>query len=166
MTRYHWHRRVSEADFEVGGHCFGVFARDWKAEPHPAWPSPDTSAAKPLARDAFAEAVREALRHFKRPDLLAVNPLVDCAFLGDARTPSCEALRLAIGDAVQALSEHPRDEKFFHALRLTFLDPGPAQEKVAEELGLPFSTYRYHLTRGIGRVVEALWQRELRASRR
>jgi hypothetical protein len=166
MTRYHWHRPMPEADFEVGGRRFGVFARDWKAEPHPAWPSAETSAAMPLARDAFAAAVREALRHFKRPDLLAVNPLVDCAFLRDAEAPSCEALRFAICEAVQALAEHPRDEKFFHALRLTFLDPGPAQEKVAAELGLPFNTYRYHLARGIGRVVEALWQRELRASRR
>ena len=28
-------------------------------------------------------------------------------------------------------------------------------------LGLPFSTYRRHLTRGVERVVDWLWQREL-----
>ena len=38
---------------------------------------------------------------------------------------------------------------------------GATQERVAEELGLPFNTYRYHLARGTDRVVEALWQREL-----
>ena len=31
----------------------------------------------------------------------------------------------------------------------------------AELLGLPFSTYRGHLTRGVERIVEWLWQREL-----
>jgi hypothetical protein len=31
----------------------------------------------------------------------------------------------------------------------------------AELLGLPFSTYRYHLAGGIARVTESLWQREL-----
>jgi hypothetical protein len=28
-------------------------------------------------------------------------------------------------------------------------------------LGLPFSTYRRHLTRGVDRVVDWLWHREL-----
>jgi hypothetical protein len=34
-----------------------------------------------------------------------------------------------------------------------------SQEKVAERLGLPFSTYRYQLAKGIERVAEMLWQR-------
>jgi hypothetical protein len=31
----------------------------------------------------------------------------------------------------------------------------------AERLGLPFSTYRYHLAGGLRRVTERLWRREL-----
>jgi DNA-directed RNA polymerase specialized sigma24 family protein len=73
------------------------------------------------------------------------------------------ALREHLHQAVQALAEHPADAKFHHALRLTWLDPGASQERVAQELGLPFNTYRYHLARGTDRVVQALWQRELQA---
>ena len=43
----------------------------------------------------------------------------------------------------------------------TFLQPAATQELAAERLGLPFSTYRYHLAGGIRRVTEQLWQREL-----
>jgi len=30
-------RRVPEADFEVGGRRYGVFAHDWRAEPAQSW---------------------------------------------------------------------------------------------------------------------------------
>jgi hypothetical protein len=39
--------------------------------------------------------------------------------------------------------------------------PAATQEAAAELLGLPFSTYRGHLTRGVERVCDRLWQREL-----
>ena len=39
--------------------------------------------------------------------------------------------------------------------------PAPTQEAAAELLGLPFSTYRGHLTRGLERVTDLLWEREL-----
>jgi hypothetical protein len=35
----------------------------------------------------------------------------------------------------------------------------PSQEKVAERLELPFSTYRHRLGKGIERVSEILWLR-------
>ena len=47
------------------------------------------------------------------------------------------------------------------ALERTYLRPAPTQEAAAELLGLPFSTYRGHLTRGVERVVDWLWRREL-----
>ncbi len=47
------------------------------------------------------------------------------------------------------------------ALDRTYLRPAPTQEAAADLLGLPFSTYRGHLTRGVERVVDWLWQREL-----
>jgi hypothetical protein len=43
----------------------------------------------------------------------------------------------------------------------TFLRPAPTQERAAELLGLPFSTYRRHRNRGVERIVAWLWQREL-----
>jgi hypothetical protein len=55
----------------------------------------------------------------------------------------------------------PRDEKLYRALHRTYLQPAATQELAAESLGLPFSTYRYHLTIAITRLTEWLWQREL-----
>jgi hypothetical protein len=49
----------------------------------------------------------------------------------------------------------------YHALHHTYFEPAPTQETAAELLDLPFSTYRYHLTNGIRRITEWLWQREL-----
>jgi len=39
--------------------------------------------------------------------------------------------------------------------------PARTQELAAETLGLAFSTYRRHLKRGVERVAEWLWQREV-----
>jgi hypothetical protein len=64
-------------------------------------------------------------------------------------------------EAVDALRDDRRDEKLARALECTYLRPAPTQEAAAELLGLPFSTYRGHLTRGQQRVVDWLWQREL-----
>jgi hypothetical protein len=69
-------------------------------------------------------------------------------------------LRL-LRQAVEALRGTPRDEKLYRALQRTYLQPAATQELAAEALGLPFSTYRYHLARGIDRVTQSLWRREL-----
>jgi len=42
-----------------------------------------------------------------------------------------------------------------------YLRPAGTQEGAAQDLDLPISTYRRHLARGLDRVVEWLWQREL-----
>ncbi len=76
-------------------------------------------------------------------------------------SPAPEALRELLHEAVDALRDDPRDEKLVRALECTYLRPAPTQEAAAELLGLPFSTYRGHLTRGLQRVVDWLWQREL-----
>lgn len=166
FTRFNWAHRRPELDTEVDGRVHGVFTRDLVAEPVPAeWRSAAAGApahADALDRDAFAEAVREALRHYTRDERLAASPLRRCRVAGGSAQAEAPigALRELLHEAVQALAAHPADRKFHHALRLTWLDPGPTQERVAEELGLPFNTYRYHLARGTERVVQALWQRE------
>ena len=78
-----------------------------------------------------------------------------------AELPAPEALRALLHEAVDALRGDPRGEKLVRALECTYLRPAPTQEAAAELLGLPFSTYRGHLTRGLERVVDWLWQREL-----
>lgn len=170
FSRINWAHRVPALEHRLGDEDWGVFARDYVAEPVPpewrALPAPGQGSRGPvLGRDAFAAAVKDALRHFAREDKLAANPLLGCHWLDGGDTAArVAALRERLRQAVQALAEHPADAKFHHALRLTWLDPGTSQERVAEELGLPFNTYRYHLARGTDRVVQALWQRELQST--
>jgi DNA-directed RNA polymerase specialized sigma24 family protein len=72
-----------------------------------------------------------------------------------------EALRSLVAEAVADLEGHPRSEPLARALRLTYLKPTPTQAIAAERLGLPFSTFRRHLTRAVAHVEEALWAREV-----
>jgi len=110
-----------------------------------------------LSRPAFAESVRAGLRDLHRPAALQVNPLnrsrVAAALGGD--------LRALLEEAAAAATADPRDAKLARALDRTYLRPAPTQEAAAELLGLPFSTYRGHLARGLERVVDWLWEREL-----
>jgi hypothetical protein len=87
-------RRSPEADFEVGGQGYSVFSHDWRVEPASAWlqlkaeryPQTDLTLAEleaslpppllVLSQPKFEVAVRQALRDYTRPDLLAANPLM------------------------------------------------------------------------------------------
>jgi len=115
----------------------------------------------PLGRESFAAAVRAALRDLHRDDRLATNPLTGSRLAqGPSGSPPA-ALRGALLRAVDVIGRAPRGEVSRRVLDRTFVRPAPTQEAAAEVLGLPFSTYRGHLTRGVDRVVEWLWQREL-----
>lgn len=181
MFGYYYVRRTPAADFTVGGHTYAVFSHDWRAEPPVPWL--DMMADRELATDMteemlaaslaptrlvlsqpdFTEAVRQALRDYHRPDLLATNPLLRSRLVeehpGDG--PPIETLRVLISEAAEVLAASPRDEKFYRAIRATYLAPAATQELAAERLNLPFSTYRYHLAGGLDRIAAALWQREL-----
>lgn len=129
-------------------------------------PSPPGAAAAPvvaLSQQAFAGAVRRALRDLHRPDALAGNPLMRSRLIADRpeRGGGPAVLVEAIEEAVNRIAADPRDAKLARALTRTYLRLAPTQEAAAEVLGLPFSTYRRHLTRGVERVVDWLWQREL-----
>lgn len=176
FTRFHWHRRVPALDVELDGRTFGAYVRDWRAEPNPLWQLAGADPAGAAAtgaqraapdRETFAVAVRDALKHYARDDRLQASPLLDTELLrANAGPAAVEALRALLRDAIDALTRHPRDQKFHHALRLTWLDPGESQEQVARELGLPFNTYRYHLQKGLERITQSLWQAELLADQR
>ncbi|HXF60675.1 MAG TPA: ATP-binding protein [Caldilineaceae bacterium] len=174
-------RRAPEADFEVGGRRYGVFAHDWRVEPPHLWlevmgereldlelkleplVSPAPAPLLVLSQPEFVEAVRHALRDINRPGALAANPLLRSRVLHDhaGPTPGPEALQSLLRAAAKSLTTTPKDEKLYRALYHTFLQPAPTQEAAAELLDLPFSTYRYHLGKAIERVANWLWQREL-----
>ena len=173
--------RVPEADFEVAGRRYGVFAHDWRIEPPADWmmgarvPMPFSSAPRGAALSApvlteadFRHAVRGALRDYTRPDRLADSPL---RFARVLRRPTARArhrrwpFSKLLREAAAALKANPRDLKLYRAVWHTYFEPLESQEKVAERLNLPFSTYRHHLGRGIERIAAWLWHRDRTASR-
>ena len=173
--------RSPEADFVVEGRRYAVFTHDWRAQPALAWldvmaerellttpmpPSGEPEPAAPLivlSEAQFREAVRQALRDYHRPEALRANPLMRSRLVAEAAggPPDPATLRDLLGQAVAALTTSPRDERFHRALHHTYIAPAPSQETAAEVLGLPFSTFRSHLTTGIQLVATRLWQREL-----
>jgi hypothetical protein len=174
-------QRAPEAEFVVAGHRYGVFAHDWRVEPAAEWLESKVDLAAPgvvvplrppvapgpprvvLSREAFDEAVRQALRDYTSLERLAANPLLQTRLAAPpASTPASPALVQALlREALASLQASPRDLKFHRALWHTYIVPAPTQEQAAELLGLPFNTYRYQLAQGIARVSEWLWQREL-----
>lgn len=177
-------QRSLEADFEIDGRQYGVFAHDWRSEPAQAWLAvmaerelatdldPDSIAPKPVAplivlsEPEFAEAVRQALRDYTQPDLLSINPLLRSRVAVETAEieVSPATVQSLLYEAAASLNVNPKDEKFYRAIWHTYLEPAPTQERAAELLGLPFSTYRYHLSNGIERIAARLWQRELYGS--
>lgn len=179
--------RLGEADFRMGERQYGMFGHDWRATPPAEWldllsgrdvdelsaeemsSSPRVSVAI-LSQDEFARQVKAALQDYHRADLLKENPLLSARLVlgktdetaGAAKR--VEVLRALIRDAADLLSSSGQEAKYFRALSATYLDPYPTQEKAAEYLGLPFSTFRRHLRRGIEHVQKTLWRRELQSS--
>ena len=171
--------RAEGADFSVGGHRYGLFAHDFRQVPIEALleriteralaqditPSPATEPPLlVLSQTEFDDSVRQALRDLRRPDLLARNPLLRTRLVHDRvgnDEPSAAALVTLMRAAVETLREHPRDDKLWRAVERTYVRPAATQERAAAALGLPFSTYRRHLTQGVDRVVGWLWDREV-----
>jgi hypothetical protein len=173
--------RAPEADYEVGGRRYATFVHDWRRRPLAAWldlleereiasgwepPASDESEPTPLlalSQAEFFDAVRSALKQLHRDSALTENPLLDSRVVREraGERPGPDALRELLDDAVATLRADPRDAKLERALTRTYLRPAATQEAAAEALGLPFSTYRRHLARGVERVAETLWAWEL-----
>jgi hypothetical protein len=174
--------RVPDGDFEVAGRRFGVFAHDYRVRPvdelvdlwiERSLAQDPTLQVRPgpqvqvLSQAEFTDAVRQALRDLLRPDLLGRNPLLGTRLLrgeGGDDPPDASKLQGLMRAAIDDLRQQPRDDKLLRAIERTYVDPAPTQEAAAARLGLPFSTYRRHLTRGIERVAAWLWDREVYGS--
>jgi hypothetical protein len=180
--RFTGYERCPEADFEIDGRRHANWVRDWRVEPANAWlagiaerglqlargEAPRAPAPKPpllvLSEQDFASAVHQALRDFTRPAALSFSPLLRSRVVvdrgGGEASPS--VLQALVREAADSLRGAPRTEKFYRAVELTYLAPARSQERAAEQLGLPFNTYRYQLSKGIAHITAWLWQRELR----
>ena len=175
--------RVAGADFRVGGRRYGLFAHDFRRVPVDALlelvteralaqdvtSSPPTREPPPLvlSQPEFDDSVRQALRDLRRPDLLSRNPLLRTRLVRDrapGEEPGAAVLEALVRAAVETLREHPRDDRLWRAVERTYVHPAATQERAAAALGLPFSTYRRHLTQGLDRVVAWLWDQEVYGS--
>jgi adenylate cyclase len=121
-----------------------------------------------LPRADFDVAVKDALRHYTRADLLLGSRLLDARIATGhgSKTADVAHLQLALADAAETIFVNERDQRVQRVLELTYFRPASKQEVVAEQLGLSFSTYRRHLTTGIERLTEWLWHQEQEALRR
>jgi hypothetical protein len=174
--------RLPEADFLVGQRRFGVYGHDWRAESPARWLSiladkevgiPVESKPAPaepvivLSAEEFSAAIRQGLHDFTRPNLLMSNPLLRSRLVTERVDPGSksaervEALQVLLQETASKLQSNARDEKLFRALDHTYFHPAATQEIAAEQLDLPFSTYRRHLTAGLQRLIEMLWQQEI-----
>ena len=171
--------RAPDADYVVEGRKHRVYAHDWRRTDVQVWlnsmgsretsssveptgPSEPAAAVLALSRAEFSAAVKQALRDLHRRDALVRNPLLTARVVVDrADLPPLQALSAAVHEAIAALQPYPRDLQLQRVLDRTYLRPASTQEGAAEVLDLPISTYRRHLARGVDRVADWLWQREL-----
>lgn len=174
--------RAPAADFTVGGRHFGVFVHDWRRTPPLSWLNllstrqsaadpwsvtapPPPQATRLLSHEEFAAGVRQALRGLGRADGLARADLLRSRLVvtrtaGDDGGNTAATLRRVILGAAAQLEASPLDRRAYRALHHTYLQPAGSQQRAADLLGLPMSTYRRHLAAGLERLTELLWRQE------
>ncbi|MEZ4510398.1 MAG: ATP-binding protein [Chloroflexota bacterium] len=159
-------QRLPEVDFVVGGRPYGVYGHNWRAVPGMVWlarvgghgdgKGEETAVSPSLNEDEFAAAVRDLLRDLNDSPALQNNPLLPL-MAGSSGAGQVAALRQWVIETAQALLQDPRQAKGYRALYHTYIQPAPTQEKAAELLDLPFSTYRRHLRTGVEQLTGLLW---------
>jgi hypothetical protein len=150
-----------------------LFAHDWRSVPLEDWLRYVTNLAvfgcqakaestesgwTVMSRSDFERSVRSALTQLNQLAALNENPLIESRMVGgDGAT----ALRDRLTEAIEVLATEPEFVKSYRAVVARYLEPTLTHEAAAERVGLPFSTYRRHLNRGVERICEELWRREV-----
>ena len=166
----HWDFvHISEADYQIGSTGHVTFAHDWRRVGVADWlerttarelgeqvSAPPTEPATALSQEEFAASVKQALRTLHQPQALLRNPLLASSMVQTALRQDAEGrpdliLRRLILEAAYVLKTDPRADSLYRVVGRTYLRPAPTQEKAAELLDLPFSTYRRHRDRGMRR---------------
>lgn len=108
------------------------------------------------------DVVRAALTDIAQPDRLVRSPLLSLRVVAAEAGPGtgprerAEALVRVLGQTIRSLQGGPREQKQRRALEAVFLERSGKHETIAADLGLPYSTFRRYLARGIERVADAL----------
>ena len=175
--------RLDNADATVGDTTYGLFGHDWRVVPPSSWlellaerdlssqmATPGTDAGPRLlvlSRSDFEDAVKNAFKAYARPDALHGTPLLRSSLIADDVgldadvEDRIEALRARLRTTAEGLQDDPKTAKYYRAVHATYLDPQETQERAAEHLDLPFSTYRRYLRRGLAEVTDVLWRDEI-----
>lgn len=174
--------RAPAGDYRVGDRRFGVMMHDWRARSYRDWlelmarrqtsvaPLPAADTPPPpavLDRETFARAVKEALRQRGDARTLGRNPLLDTRLVRGDLSPDAPLdervarLRAQLDEVCATLAESDKHDKQARAVMAAYGRGAPSQEAAAEALGMPLSTFRRHLKRGVELLVERLWEREI-----
>ena len=175
--------RVRALNFKIKKKTYGVYGHDWRTRPPAAWldllasrevwgskEPVEEDMGRPvivLSEEMFTTAVRDALRTYTHPLQLKNNPLLDSRIVSEKVDPNAEhderieVLMALITEALERLKQDPRRDKVYRAIDRTYIRPAGSQEQVSEMLGLPYSTFRRHLSNGVSEIVSDLWQREI-----
>jgi hypothetical protein len=161
----------------IGGRPYTLFAHDWRAVPAEMWLDQHVAleifgAVAPtvaqhhgpltvLSRTEFDTAVHSALRDWNRADQFRAGPLTRANLTAKPGADPADVLRQLLTEAVDALLEDPRSAHLHKVVATTFFHGVPTQEASAQRLGLPQSTYRRHLKRGVAAICDRLWRTEV-----
>lgn len=114
----------------------------------------------------FADAVRAALRHYLRTDLLRESPLLHSRLVtavvcgsGEPIAP-VQALKELLREHCERIGDAPKLAALRRVLELTWLSPMRSQQVVAESLHLSWSTYRRRLADAMQLLTAQLWEAE------
>ncbi|MCX2728240.1 ATP-binding protein [Thermomicrobium sp. 4228-Ro] len=155
------------------GAALDIRCRAWNRQPVLDWlahpvPCADNELAEPvLDRDRFAQAVARALRDFSRPERLRGNPLLTAGFIerkvgpGASEGQRIQVLRALLERAIRELGLRPQYRRWQAVAETAYLHPVESQERMAERLGIPFSTYRRYLKSATDWITDFLWQLEI-----
>lgn len=156
-----------ELTFELDGHRYATIRTNDGGQPLLGWfirglfgaLIQRPSHSPELDRDAFATAVRDALKHVRHPEQLATSPLLTTPLVSEAarRSGSLDAVRELTAVLESSLEQLHGDELDRRLVRATYFSPRAKQEGVAADLGLPFGTYRKRLAASTTRIAQWLW---------
>ncbi|MBR7741845.1 hypothetical protein KC207_00875 [Phycicoccus sp. BSK3Z-2] len=172
-----WERRLGGAMLDTGqrveldGHLHALFGRDWRGYRFEDWllevigSQAPQDVRPPIARPDLDGAVREALGLWRRPLALAGTTLARVAAPPGASAggdPDPRAVDAAVRSLVRSALDSMRgDERSLQghdAVVATYLSGTPTQKGAARRLGIPFSTYRRHLARGMDELTDGVWR--------
>ena len=175
----HWDFvHLPEADYQIDSIRYVTFAHDWRRVGVSEWlertaarelgepVGQPVEPAAALSHEEFVTAVKEALRSLHQPQALLQNSLLASSMVQTALREHPDGrpdqvLRGLIFEAAEVLKSDPRADNQYRVLDRTYLRPAPTQEKAAELLDLPFSTYRRYRDRGVETITDWLWERDI-----